>query len=273
MKIIDGHLHLFPETHLYGNTMAQSVGHQNNIEHLRQTYGQHDICHGVVMSNQSLNPDHHDYPSDLFHYCIGLDSQAMRGGLTPGRIEKVEANLKKPNCCGIKLYPGYTKYWLSDPMYHPIYELAQDYGKAVAVHMGITAHPKGHMKYSHPMALDEVASDFRKTKFVLCHFGNPFLQDTVAVLAKNPNVSTDLSGFLEGRIDIEEYMRDYEGYITMLKAWLSYVGCWDRIIFGTDFPLVNYGDYIQFIQAIIPPQHWDGVFFENANYVYKLGKG
>lgn len=271
MNVIDAHLHLFPPDHTYGKTMAEAVGHQNNLQHLRQVYDDLFIHHGVVMGNHSLNPDYHDYPNDLFHYCVGLDSQAMSGGLTPGRIDKVEANLKRESCCGIKLYPGYTKYWLTDKMYYPIYELAQTYQKPVAVHMGLTAHPKAHLKYSHPLVLDEVASDFRKTKFVLCHFGNPFLQDTVAVLAKNPNVSTDLSGLLEGSMDIDQYFQDYQGYTSMLRDWLAYVGCWDRILFGTDFPIVNYGDYIHFISRLVPEHHWDDVFFNNANYVYKLG--
>ncbi|MFI3254957.1 MAG: amidohydrolase family protein [Eubacteriales bacterium] len=271
MKIIDAHIHLFPPEHTYGKVMAEAVGHQNNVPHLREVYQDLNIKKAVVMSNQKLSPHHHEYDEDLFHYCIGLDTFVMKGGLTPGRIDKIEANLKRKNCCGVKLYPGYVKLWLTDKMYYPVYELAQTYQKPVAVHMGLTAHPKAHLKYSHPLVLDEVASDFRKTKFVLCHLGNPFLQDTVAVLTKNPNVSTDLSGLLEGPVDLEQYFRDYEGYTKMLKDWLCYMGCWERILFGTDFPIVNYGDYIKFISHLVPEHHWDKVFFENANYVYKLG--
>ncbi len=251
--------------------MAESVGHQNTVPHLREVYQDLEIKKAVVMSNQKLDPDYHDYDSDLFSYCVGLDTHAMRGGLSPRRIDRVEANLQKENCCGVKLYPGYVKQWLSDKMYHPIYALAEQYQKPVAVHMGLTAHPKAHLKYSHPLALDEVASDFRKTKFVMCHFGNPFLQDAVAVLAKNPNVSTDLSGLLEGQIDIEEYVTEQEGYVRMLRDWLCYTGCWDRIMFGTDFPIVNYKEYIEFISRLVPEHHWDQVFYENANYIYKLG--
>ncbi len=271
MKIIDAHMHLFPETESYGKVMAEAVGHENTIPHLRETYLHYGIEKAVVMSNLKLSPQYHDYPEDLFHYCIGLDTHVMKGGLTPGRIEKIEANLRRDNCCGVKLYPGYVKQWLHDPEYFPIYELAQQYQKPVAVHMGLTAHPKAHLKYSHPLALDEVASDFRKTKFVLCHFGNPYLQDTVAVLCKNPNVSTDLSGLIEGAFQLEEYLQDYGGYVRMLQDWLSYAGCWEKILFGTDFPIVNYGAYIRFVSTLVPEHHWDKVFFDNANYVYKLG--
>ena len=46
-------------------------------------------------------------------------------------------------------------------------------------------------------ALDEVAADHPDTQFVMCHFGNPFLEAAAAVVEKNPNVAADLSGLLE----------------------------------------------------------------------------
>ncbi len=270
MNIIDSHLHLFPQEDTYGSTMALSVGHENNIPYLRSLFGELNIKKAVVMGNRSLDPQYHQYPSDLFSYCIGLDSQVMETGLTQRKLQLIEENLQKPSCCGIKLYPGYVKYWLTDPLYQPIYQLAEDYHKPIAVHMGLTAHPRASLKYSHPLVLDEVASQYRKVKFILCHFGNPYLTDTVAVLGKNPNVSADLSGLIDGKLDVDRYYQDYHGYISMLKHWLAYLECWDRILFGTDFPLVNYGEYIEFICRLIPESRWENVFYQNAKEIYKL---
>ena len=39
MKIIDAHLHLFPPEPRT-DAMAEAVGHQNSVEHLRQAYGE-----------------------------------------------------------------------------------------------------------------------------------------------------------------------------------------------------------------------------------------
>ena len=79
MKIIDAHLHLFPQDARTA-AMAEKVGHENSLEHLRRVYGELDMVHGVVMGNRSLNVDYHDYPADLFHYCVGLDSSLLEGG-------------------------------------------------------------------------------------------------------------------------------------------------------------------------------------------------
>ncbi len=272
MKIIDAHLHLFPPD---GRTeeMARKVGHHNSTEHLRQVYRELGMVHGVVMGNRDLALSSHDYPADLFHYCVGLDSIVMdRGKKTvPDLAEKVEAHLRRESCCGVKLYPGYNKLWLSDPVYEPVYALAARYDKPVAVHMGLTAFPRAHLKYCHPLTLDEVAADHPKTRFVMCHFGNPFFESAAAVVEKNPNVAADLSGFLEGRVDLEAYFREQAGYAGLLRTWLTAIGKWDDILYGTDWPIVNLGEYIGFVKGVVPERYWEKVFFENANRIYSLG--
>ena len=273
MKIIDAHLHLFPAAEPRFEEMAQAVGHHNSTEHLRQVYGKLGIVHGVVMGNRSLDPADHDYPPDLFHYCVGLDSSLLGGGEpAPGRLaDAVEAHLARPSCCGVKLYPGYNRIWLWDPLYEPVYALAARYDKPVAVHMGLTASASAHLKYCHPLVLDEVAADHPDTRFVLCHFGNPFLESAAAVVEKNPNVAADLSGLLEGRVDLERFRAEQGRWMDLLGTWLAAIDRWDDLLFGTDWPIVNLGEYIAFLQAVIPPAHWEQVFFQNADRVYGLG--
>lgn len=270
MKIIDAHLHLFPNDTPRPEQLASAVGHHNSIDHLRQVYGELEIVHGVVMGNRSMDPAYHRYPTDLFHYCVGLDSSLMASA-PESAIEQVECNLQQENCCGVKLYPGYSKRPLSDPLYEPVYRLAERYGKPVAVHMGLTSQAQAHLKYCHPLALDEVAADHPGTRFVMCHFGNPFLESATAVLAKNPNVAADVSGILEGPVDLRRYLREQTGYVFLLRTWLAASNCWDRILFGTDWPIVNLGDYIRFIKQLVPEEHWESVFFRNANRIYGLG--
>ena len=273
MKIIDAHLHLFPAGNELTDKMVKSVGHENSVEHLRKVYSELDMAHGIIMGNRSLELDYHDYPNDLFHYCIGLDSSLFCEGdsVIPDFAEKVEQHLMRDSCCGVKLYPGYNKISLADEIYEPVYQLAQKYDKPVAIHMGLTSRARAHLKYCHPLALDEVAADHRKTRFVMCHFGNPFFESSAAVLVKNPNVSTDLSGLLEGRLDLSQYLEEQQGYVFLLKSWLAASCCWDKIMFGTDWPIVNLGEYIGFIKEIVPEKQWEKVFFDNANKIYGLG--
>ena len=137
--------------------------------------------------------------------------------------------------------------------------------------MGLTSFASAHLKYCHPLVLDEVAADHPDTQFVMCHFGNPFLDAAAAVVEKNPNVAADLSGLLEGRVNLDQYRTEQAGWLGLLKTWLTAIGRWDDLMFGTDWPIVNLGEYIAFIREVIPPAHWERVFFQNANRIYGLG--
>lgn len=156
-------------------------------------------------------------------------------------------------------------------MYEPVYTLAARYRKPVAIHMGLTASASAHLKYCHPLTLDEVAADHPNTQFVMCHFGNPFLESAAAVVEKNPNVAADLSGLLEGRVDLSRYQQEQTGWLSLLRTWLTAMDRWEDLLFGTDWPIVNLAEYVDFIRLLVPEARWEQVFFHNANRVYQLG--
>ena len=271
MKIIDAHLHFcnwpgFDE-------LARAAGHENTAEHLQQAYAKYGIQYGIVMSNRTLEPETHVYP-DFLRYCIGLDRFVFDPDAIEQQAALVEANLKRETCVGIKLYPGYNRFYVADDRLAPFYRLAEKYHKPVAVHMGQTANREGLLKYSHPLVLDEAAVKYPKVQFVMCHFGNPWLADAAAVIEKNPNVAADLSGLLEGKIsDMTDFFQRAGRYIDQLRGWIEYTQAYDRLMFGTDWPLANLGDYIAFTKHIIPPEYWEQVFFANAARIYLGHKG
>ena len=103
MKIIDAHLHLFPESKAWAEEMARNVGHHNSTEHLRQVYRELGIVHGVVMGNHSLETGEAPGPGDLFHYCVGLDGSLLdEEGRPPQDLaEQVEVQLRHQALPGI----------------------------------------------------------------------------------------------------------------------------------------------------------------------------
>lgn len=269
MKIIDAHLHFCQEE--YFDQIAEAAGHKNTDEHLKEQYALHTIAHGVVMGNRSIELSDHNYP-DYLSYCIGLDSTCFNGNEVIRQADLVEQHLQRQNCVGIKLYPGYNHFYIYDSFMDPFYQLAMQYQKPVAVHTGLTATSHALLKYSHPLVMDEAAVRYPQVQFVMCHIGNPWLIDAIAVLEKNGNVAADLSGMLEGRIDsMADFFTKKQGYMNFLRTWLEYLDDYDRLLFGTDWPLANLDNYIEFVKQIVPPQHYDKVFFDNANRIYGLG--
>lgn len=266
MKVIDAHLHFSQAIPEFAE-QAQAVGQEYTEAHLRAEFARLGIECGVVMGNGGLGLEEHAYP-DFLRYCIGLDSN----GESPEEIlpEQLEAHLKRPQCVGIKLYPGYCHHYVSDPMYAPVYELAQQYDKPVAIHTGSTAGGMGRLKYSHPLTVDDAASEFPDVRFVLCHFGNPWVQDAAAVMEKNANVFADLSGLLEGHTDVEALFRQETDYLNYVRLWMGYAGGWERLMYGTDFPLVNLEEYLTFAQRLVPERYHEAVFCDTARAVYGL---
>ena len=268
MKIIDAHLHFCDWPGF--DELAIAAGHENSEAHMRQAYKELGIACGIVMGNRSLEPTAHVYP-EIFRYCIGLDTMSAETADIRQQLRLVEANLQRPECVGIKLYPGYNHFYIYEERMDPFYALAEKYHKPVAVHTGLTATSNALLKYSHPMVLDEAAVRHPQVQFVMCHMGNPWLQDAIAVLEKNKNVAADLSGLLEGKIpDLPAFFHKKRGYIHMLQDWFEYLEAYDRLMFGTDWPLANLGDDIAYTKEIIPAEHWEKVFFANANRIYQL---
>ena len=268
LKIIDAHLHFATES--YFDEIAIRAGHKNTAAHLESCYKKLNIVHGIVMGNRSLNPEEHNYPKFL-SYCIGLDNSVWSAEDWRMNLNLIEENLKRRECVGIKLYPGYLHFYVSDSSLEPLYALAEKYHKVVAVHTGLTAMSGAYLRYSHPLVIDEAAAKFPNVQFVMCHLGEPWINDAVAVLSKNPNVAADLSGMLEGKIeDMEWFLNKKKFYIEQLRGWLEYLNDYKRIMFGTDWPLANLSDYIEFTKAFIPKEEWQQVFYESAINIYNL---
>ena len=268
MNIIDAHIHFADYEHF--TVLAEAAGYRNNAESIKADFDRLNIAGAVVMGNRDLSLETHVYP-DFMRYCIGLDSFNFTGSEDGAEVlEQVELHLRRDTCVGIKLYPGYNHFYVHDPMYTPFYELAAYYDKPVAIHTGEVAGNWGLVKYSHPLTVDEVASAHPETRFVLCHVGNPWIMDAAVVMNKNANVSADLSGFLRGRQDMKDFFINNKSYVDYIKMCLQYTQAWDRLMYGTDWPLAYLENCIEFVADLIPARYHEQVFYENARRIYGL---
>lgn len=267
LKKIDAHIHV--NKNEYFDQIAKDSGYENTTDSLKAAFDKMSVEHAIVMGNSDISLESHNYP-DFLSYCIGLDSNYLKEATLEEAVPLVEKHLKRENCVGIKLYPGYSPYYVSDPLYAPYFEMAGIYKKTVAIHTGVTAGRMGRLKYSHPLTIDDVAGDYPDTKIVMCHLGNPWIADAVTVIGKNDNVFADLSGLLEGRVNIPSLIKSTGGYLEFLRTWISYLGDYKRLMYGTDWPLVNLRDYEEFIKYLIPDEHMEDVFYNNAVEIYNL---
>ena len=203
-------------------------------------------------------------------YTIGF---ADPRGIGPERLQGVEEAVRAGTVKALKGYLGYFHYGPSHENYEPFYAIAARYGIPFFFHTGDTHSTTAKLKYAHPLLVDEVAVDHPDVTFVMAHLGNPWLTDAAEVIYKNKNVWADLSGFIVG--DEAEFARlraigARDEMVRDIRKAIEYSESYDKILYGTDWPLVSMRLYREFIEEIIPADLHAAVFSENARRLFRL---
>lgn len=275
-KIIDAHIHLsniqsFKETAQLLSKVDYSIdGVQAEMEAANIVLA---IGMGVTETPKMGFPDNEaNTPMGLdlgeslpktIVYCAGINPYKLE----TAAIAELEREIQKDNVVGIKIYLGYYPFFAYDQVYDPVYELAEKYDLPVVFHTGDTYSERGLLKYSHPLAIDEVAVKYRNIRFMMAHFGDPWTLTGAEILYKNRNVYADLSGLVVGaRKELEQAQEGI--FLQHLRHALVYSNSYDKLLFGTDWPLAPFGPYIEFIQSLIPEMYHEDVFYNTALKVF-----
>lgn len=281
MSIIDIHVHLSNI-----ESFRHTANHLSFVDYsaagLKKEFDQNGVVLGVGMGvteqspgafpdSISENPMGLDLEPEVPPFlmeCVGINPSRLDGNQATAELDRIEHRLLAEEVAGIKLYAGYYHHYVYDKIYGPIYELAKHYKLPVVIHTGDTYSMNGLLKYSHPLTVDELALQQRDVTFMLCHLGDPWVMDAAEVVAKNPNVYADLSGLVVG--DREQFNRFMNEQLFMdhFRRALIYADHYDKMLFGTDWPLASVELYIEFIRRLIPESFHQAVFYDNALNVF-----
>lgn len=133
---------------------------------------------------------------------------------------------------GFKFHPSLQGFHPDDPMAYPLYEVISEAGVPALFHSGQTGigarTPGGSgikLRYSNPMALDDVAADFPDLTVIIAHPSFPWQEEALSVATHKSNVFIDLSGWAPKYFPpiLVQYIN------TVLRR---------QVLFGTDFPLI-----------------------------------
>jgi predicted TIM-barrel fold metal-dependent hydrolase len=188
-------------------------------------------------------------------------------------LRRVEKALAAGQVRALKGYLGYLHCGPDHAGYEPYYRLAARFGLPFIFHTGDTYSPRAKLRYSQPLAVDEVAVDHPDVRFVLAHLGNPWLMDAAEVVYKNVNVWADLSGLVVGNeaafqaAERQEALADVAG---ALRQAFRYAERPNRFLYGSDWPLTPMTAYRDFIHTAVPEVHHQQVFEDNARSLFRL---
>jgi hypothetical protein len=134
---------------------------------------------------------------------------------------------------GFKFHPSLQAFHPDDRMAYPLYDALQELGVVALFHSGQTGIGAGvpggggiRLKYSNPLALDDVAADFPELKIVIAHPSFPWQDEALAIATHKPLVHIDLSGWSP-----KYFPSQLVRYANTLLA--------DKVLFGSDFPVIT----------------------------------
>jgi predicted TIM-barrel fold metal-dependent hydrolase len=178
-------------------------------------------------------------------------------------LELIERGVK-----GFKFHPNIQRFWPNDREYYELYDVIAQAGLIALFHSGTTGIGAGmpggggvHLKYSNPMAVDDVAADFPQLDIILAHPSFPWQEEALAIAVHKPNVYIDLSGWSPKYFP--EILIQYTNTRTSHK-----------MLFGSDYPLITPDRWLaDFEKLPIRDEVRPLVLKDNAARLLKLGTG
>jgi len=160
---------------------------------------------------------------------------------------------------GFKFHPSVQAFYPNDRKAYPLYEVIAEARLPALFHTGQTGVGAGtragggiHLKYSHPMYLDDVAVDFPDMPIILAHPSFPWQDEALSVATHKPQVYIDLSGWSPK-------------YFSPLLIQYANSLLKNKVLFGTDYPVIAPERWLEDFDKIgIKPEVRPLILKENA---------
>jgi predicted TIM-barrel fold metal-dependent hydrolase len=272
-RTIDVHIHLSERREDALRPFAEENGLRYDLRELLSLMEDNDVEAGMLLS-----PPLKDNSIVRNERIISLCAKSygrLHPVLTaePSRSEVKEcvalAKRHRGEVKGFKVRLGYVPFFPDDAVFSPLYDYAESEELPVMFHTGDTGLPNASLRHAHPLNLDALANARDSLKIVVCHMGNPWIEDAAELVYKHPNVYADISGlFAVGAKYSQEYVEYLADRVSMA---VYFAGRADKFLFGTDYPVETYETAHSFVRRLkLHEDDFDRVLYSNAKGVFHL---
>ncbi len=272
-KAIDAHVHLSERKDDLLRRYGDLNGLEYTLEELLQEMQKHGVARGLLLSPPTASGGIVSNEEVL--------SLCRRSGGTLSPVVTVEPTVKEVKAAlrlteehkkvvkGFKVRLGYVDAAADSPVFADLYDYAEAEGVPVLFHTGDTATRDGDLTRSHPLVLDSLANRRESLTIIICHFGNPWMQDTAELIYKHPNVYADISGLTTGG---GPYRKELTGLLaTKLSEAVYYAGGGEKILFGTDYPVTRHTEALEIVRMMdVDDSDKERILCRNAEGVFRL---
>jgi len=190
--------------------------------------GCYHMPYSVVADACSKYPEH-------FYGLAGIDPfEGMNG------VRAFEDAIKNMGFVGAHLYPHWYELAPDHAKYYPFYAKCCELNVPIQMQVGqsmVYSQEYRTKSVGQPIALDAVACDFPELKLIGIHVGIPWHDEMISMAWKHENIF----------IGCDAHRPKY-----WPKSFIHYLNSYgqDKIIFGTDFPVLEFKKTIDDIDAL-----------------------
>ncbi len=195
------------------------------------------------------------YP-DRFYGLAGIDPfEGMTG------VREFERAVREYGFIGAHLYPHWFELAPDHAKYYPFYAKCCELDVPIQMQVGqsmIYAPDFRCRSVGQPITLDAVACDLPELKLIGIHIGIPWTDEMIAMAWKHANVYIGCDAHSP-----RYWPQSFTHYINSYGA--------DKVIFGTDFPVLDFGRTMEEIRALgLKPDNLRKLLRDNVVRIYKL---
>lgn len=204
-------------------------------------------------SNEGIADFVKQYPQKFIGFA-GLDPHKGMGA-----VEELKKCVEELGLKGASIDPYLAQIYVHDAKYYPIYAKCCELKIPIVITTGpASLVPDAVIDHVAPRYIDFVARDFPELKIIISHGGYPWVNETIIVAQRNPNVY----------LDISEY-ENFPQAETYIKAANTIIG--DKLLYASAHPFQNFKDCIKFYEKLpFTDEVRKKVMYENAAKILNL---
>ncbi len=195
------------------------------------------------------------YP-ERFSGLIGIDPFTGMDG-----VRELEYAVKELGFIGAHLYPHWYELSPDHAKYYPFYAKCAELDVPIQLQVGqsmIYSREHRCVSVGKPHTLDAVACDFPELRLIGIHVGIPWTDEMIAMAWKHENV------FIGADAHSPKYWP---------QSFVHYINSYgqDKVIFGTDFPVLDFRRTMDEIRALdFKPEVLKKFLRDNVRRIYRL---
>ena len=192
-------------------------------------------------------------------------------------MDELKDKIENFGARGLKIHPGEGRFSMDDPILRPVFETIERLGVPVISHGGIEMTDPDQ-EFTRPRAFAGLLERFPDLTVVIAHLGNGYLDESVEMARKYPNLYFDTSAMISGAEDGSSLLGDGSRLLVDRPPLsddeavdlIRRIGV-DRVMFGSDYPWFHPGwDLKRFLGLKFDDREKKALLAGNAQRILKL---